>query len=700
MKKFLLIFVSVIVIVIIAFAVLIKVYVTPERVKEIVIPAAEESLNRKINVGEISINLIKGIGLKDFVIKDKDQKSVFMRCEDFFLKFQLLPLLAKKVIIDEMKVVSPEIRIIRNKQREYNFEGIGQQTPSTSNQTETQDAKEGGIPVSLLVNKVAVQNAKFSLTDLIKELPDIKSTLDINMSIESVSSSEIRSSGDIDIKLDQMVMRKPVERYVKNLDASVKYSIGIDLETKDIHIDRADLKVQKIQALINGDVRDLRTSPDIDVEVTLPKAKAAELQEVAAIFTDLKGMNVSGDISADMKLKGKIQKLETLKVNGDILMDKVGVKYQDVNASFDGKINFNEKIMNIDLKSTIDKNSALLKGSVKNYFKDQEINLNIYSKQLFLDRLIPVSKPERVSPDRSASRTSGKTSSEAEPLETKVEARGEIKVDNAVYKGMNMNNFSMKYKFRENKLNIQEMTAEAGRGEMDINSLIDFSVPGYAYALSGNIDSLHAEDIVNSLFPEAKDTVFGTISSKFQLTGKGTQKENIKKNLSGDGEFRIVDGKITDTKISENLSLLLDIEELKTIELNEAYGTVKIMNGIARLDSIFTADDIAMDPSGDIGLDESLDLAFDLKLSPRLTDKAMSSKISQYIKSEEGWGMIPLMVSGTFSKPVYAVDVEKAGKRVIKKEAEKLIDKLFDKKDEEDKKELEPIKDLLKGIFK
>ncbi len=108
-----------------------------------------------------------------------------------------------------------------------------------------------------------------------------------------------------------------------------------------------------------------------------------------------------------------------------------------------------------------------------------------------------------------------------------------------------------------------------------------------------------------------------------------------------------------------------------------------------------------MDPSGKIGLDETLDLDFDLKLSPHLTDKAMrNSSIAQYIKNEEGWGMIPLKVSGTFANPSYTVDIAKAGKRVIKKKADKFIDKLFDKKEEEKKQELEPVKDLLKGIFK
>ena len=59
-----------------------------------------------------------------------------------------------------------------------------------------------------------------------------------------------------------------------------------------------------------------------------------------------------------------------------------------------------------------------------------------------------------------------------------------------------------------------------------------------------------------------------------------------------------------------------------------------------------------------------------------------------------------MMVSGTFQKPRYTVDIEKAGRQAVKKEADKFIDKLFDKQDEKTREKLEPVRELLKGIFR
>jgi AsmA protein len=699
MKKFLIITASAVAVIVIALIAFVKIYVTPEKVKGFIIPFAEQSLNRKINIGEINISLLKGIGLKDFAIKESDGKTDFVKCKDFVLKFKILPLLAKKVIVDELKVVSPEVYVQRDKDGRFNFEGSGEKKEPEGVKEEKIASEPGGLPVSLLVNRISIDSAGFSLTDLMNELPDIKSSADIDISIKSIDGSSLATGGDISLKLDELIMKKPSGKLIKDISAILKYAVRVDLESKDIQIDMADLKVQNISALIKGSINNIGTSPEVDIAVTLPKTNTVEIQKLAALFADLKGLRLSGDISADIKVKGIPEKPATLRTGGNVLLEKVGIRYQDMDASVDGSIKFNEKSININLKGALDKNTAELKGTVSDYLKDQKINLNIYSSKLFLDELIPAAESKEKPSARTGRPSPEKAIKEAEPVELKLTANGEVKIDSAVYKGMLMSDFYMKYRFENNKLTISEMTAKAGKGKFSLNSLVDLSRPGYRYDLSSRLDSLHADEVVNAFFPKAKDTVFGILSFNLKLNGAGTLPVNIKKNIVADADFKIKDGKITNANIAKNLSRLLDIKELETINMKQANGTVKIRNSIAKLDSIILSDDLSMNPSGDIGLDETLYLAFDLKLSPRLTDKAMSSKISKYIKSEEGWGTIPLIISGTLSDPSYTVDVKKAGKRVIKKKADKLIDKLFDKQDDGKKKELEPVRDLLKGIF-
>ncbi|MEN8265198.1 MAG: AsmA family protein [Nitrospirota bacterium] len=693
MKKILSITAAAILIIIIVLFVLIKFYVTPERIKEFVVSTAEKSVNRKINIGEINISLLTGIGIKEFAIKEADEKADFIRCNEFILKFKLLPLISKRVIVDELRLVSPDIRISRNKKGKYNFEDIGKKEVPDKAVEEKEGETDKGLPISLLLNKISISDAKFSFKDLMKELPDLRSSADIDISIKSVDGSELFTEGNIDIKIDEAVLRKPQKKHIRNISSKLSYAVNVNLESNDLFIDKVDIKIQKTAASIKGSVRKFKTSPEVDLAVNLPKTKTAEIMELAALFADLKDIKLSGHFAADLKVKGLLKKPESMKAKGNISLDKLGISYNKINALLDGRIKLNEKTMNVDMTGSSGKNSARIKGSVSSLFKNQNIKLNVYSKKLFIDELEPVLQ---ITEKHSSEKTKTPVSStakevEADPVNLKLTASGEVKVDTAFYKGMVMNNFRMKYSFKNNKLKLTE-AGKTGKGKFNIKTLMDLAKRGYTYSMSGNVDSLHIEEIVNAFFPKAKDTVFGIFTSDFKLNGAGTLSKNMKKNLIVDGGFNIRDGKISNAELARKLSLFVNVRELETIEFTKAEGAVKIRNGVARLDSIFTSDNIAMDPKGNIGLDETIDLAFDLKLSPRLTDKAMSSKISQYIRDRGGWGTVPLLVTGTLSNPKYTVDVAKVGKKVIEKEVNKFLEKLLNK-DRDEKRQPPPEKE-------
>ena len=700
MKKAFIIVIAVIGVILVSLIAFIKLYVTPERVKEFVIPAAEQSLNRKVDIGSIDIGLFRGIGLNDFAIREADQKSDFVKFKEFVLKFKLLPLLSKNLVIDELKLVSPEINVRRGKDGRFNFEDIGTKEEGNRVGKENGTGGEGGLPVSLLVQRVSVSDAQFTLSDLLNKLPDVQSSADIDISVKSIDGSDISTEGTVDIRIDKLVMKDPPRAPIKDLNAGLRYALSVNLKTLDIHIDRADLTVQKIPLSVKGDIKKIRSSPEVDVGLSLPKVKAGEIYRLAALFTDLKGLSLSGSMAADVHLAGELKKTEKLKAKGNVQLEQLGITSDKASAVLDGNISFDEKLMNIKLKSVINNNAAEIQGSVRNYMQDQDINLDVHAKEMNLEQVIPAGKPGTEPSEKSAGPSRTSPGREADPPDLKLTARGEVRIDSALYKGLTMSDFHAKYVFKDNRFELPELTAKAGQGTLNMSSSADLSRPGYRYRLSGSVHSLKADEIVNAFFPEARDTIFGTISFNIKMNGAGTLPASIKKNLIADGDFTITDGKITGAKVTKELAQFLNIKELETIRLNKAGGTISIKNSTARLDSLFSSDDLSMDPKGTIGLDETLDLAFNLKLSPRLTDRAMSSKIGTYIKDEEGWGTVPLIVSGTFADPVYAVDVAKAGKKAIEKEIDRYFDKLLDKKGEEKKKELEPMKDLLKGIFR
>lgn len=690
--------------ILIAFTFFIKSYLTPERISAFLIPTAEKALNRKVTVGSIDISLFKGITIRDFTIKETDESSDFFSCEEFILKYKLIPLLSKKVIIDELRLISPAMSLNRNKDGQFNFEGIGSKKIPVKEVNDSTEAKPKGLPVSLLMNNILIKNADVSLTDYQREIPDFNGSADINMKVRSTGGKKISSTGTVELVLHEVTLRKPSEKKINNLRGSAKYDVTVDSETLDFDIKKADLTLLGISGSSSGKILHIRTSPEIDLFVSLPKVEIAAIQKSLAPFKKIDGISLAGNFVADLRVSGMPEKIDSIQVDGSAKMENIEIDYQGMKALVNGTLTFKGRSIDVDAVGAVGNNSIEIAGAVKNYLKEQQIHLNLTSKQLNLDDMFPAGKPAGEQRSTSPPAT---TDTGAKPPDMKIAADGEIKVQNARYKNLDMNNLYVLYRFKNNILSISPLSFQAGKGAVNLKSSVNMLIPGYRYSFSGSIDSVRAEEIVNSFFPKARDTIFGALTVQFQMTGAGTTKEGIEKTLTGDGEFSLIGGKLANSKIPENLSLFLGVPELRTINLKEAEGKVSIKSGSALLKSVFSSDDLFMNPSGTIGLDSTINLTFDFKMSPQLTKKVtLNSGIAAYIKDDKGWGTIPLKLSGTFSNPSYGVDIERAGKRVIEKKGREMLDKFLDKqkdKKSDDKKEQpesRPVEQLFKGLFK
>ncbi len=109
---------------VVGLVVLANVLITPERVKETLLPLAEENLNRKIDLGNIEVSLFSGIEIHGLTVYEQDGNDVFVSTDLVRLKYQLLPLLAMKVVVDEVRLERPSIRVVRFNDGQFNFSDL------------------------------------------------------------------------------------------------------------------------------------------------------------------------------------------------------------------------------------------------------------------------------------------------------------------------------------------------------------------------------------------------------------------------------------------------------------------------------------------------------------------------------------------------------------------------------------------------
>ena len=90
----------------------------PTKVKAFITEALEQTLSRKVTLGDISYHLFKGIVLKDLTIFEKGQtdtehlnekgqaKEKFLKVKEVSFTFLLFPLLRKKIKNESLKFLS------------------------------------------------------------------------------------------------------------------------------------------------------------------------------------------------------------------------------------------------------------------------------------------------------------------------------------------------------------------------------------------------------------------------------------------------------------------------------------------------------------------------------------------------------------------------------------------------------------------
>ena len=315
MKKFLkaaFIVVGILVLLVIGLSLLVKSYLSSDRLKPIILPKAEAATGRKVQLDEINVSLFKGIVAKGLSVKERDGQRDFLKIGRFVLSYRLLPLLKKQLVISKIEIVSPSITIKKEREGKYNFSDIMEkraQEPQKPTGPERQ-----ALPVSVVADRLFIRDARLTFVDEGKELPDVSMTFNA----EFMGSVEKDGTPRMEFGL---ISLKEIKANLK--DKEVKVSGKIDMDNKTV---RANLQtlIGKDHIEFNASVGNYRSAPDIVANI---HAKSLDLQQLMGLSGEKKaqeGRPQKKEKKVEPSEGGMMQKL---KASGQIAVDKA--TYQD-----------------------------------------------------------------------------------------------------------------------------------------------------------------------------------------------------------------------------------------------------------------------------------------------------------------------------------------------------------------------------------
>jgi AsmA protein len=704
--KIMLIVIAVVLLIFVGISVFVKSYLTDERMRSLVSGLAEKSLNRKVSFGDIKISLFKGIVVKDFVVMEKDSAEAFIKSKDFVLKYQLLPLLTKRLVIDELSIVDPEIRMKKNPDGSFNFSDIAK----SGEIPKEKKPKEGpaALPLTLNVKTITIRNAKIDYTDPAGKLQKAAINLNAELGITAISAQALASAGVFDVTLTE-AMLKDRKQPLKDLKADISYKVEVDMASKKITVHSVDADVMNIPLTMQGNI-EYAGEPGLSLDMNVKDLNLTKIRDFSAQFLP-EGMTLDGNISLQLNVSKKPVKENPVSFNGLMKLTRVSFTHKGMRPVIDGTLKLTPEIITFEgFKLLAGQNSADVSGSVRDYRQYPDLNINIRSRSLVLDELFmpaPSPKKQEESTKAAAGAAGGGRGKEFEPMNLKMRVNAAIDIDKTRYKGIAITNFRSRYELKDNIFRITNLSGNTLSGSFALKANADLTKRGMQYNMNSDLNGIRIEDVVAAFAPKAKDKLFGILYGKTEISGAGTLPENIKRNLKGKGSFSIKDGVIKNAEVSSGLLIFLGLQELREIPMQKAEGRFTISDGIINLTSLIVSKDLILDEKGTVGMDEKLDIGLLAKVSDRLTPKLVSqSAITKFLSEEKGWTSIPLRLGGTIAKPSYAIDTKavgkKAGETLQKKIGEELFKSLSKDKEKpaapKEKKESAP-EDLIKGLF-
>lgn len=600
---------GILVVVIIVLVVAARFLITPERVRDTVVPLAEKNLNRSVAIGDIDISLFSGVVIRDVRIGMQDTDQDFVAADEMVLRYRFWPLLKKQVVVDEIRLEKPQIRVVRNKDGTFNFSDLLTGPPSSEQKEESAaPASEGkqGNGINLLVSRLQVNDGTVFFTDHGAGTDGFE----YEISGFNASAKDISQDQSFPFEMAARLGQAPLSAKGTVNAANAQIQTNVKLDGFNI-VDFAPYLENQARAAIEG----LRPVVSGTIDLSSQKIHTQGLEIILGDDVVSVDLTVTDFLSKPLKIENRIQ--------ADNL--------------------------------NIDKLMAALQTSQPRQEKEGR------------------AKPG--SSESSKQAPAGKDGPLG-PFDLPVSVNGQVDVDKAVYKGLAMTDLKLGYKLIKNVLTVETLDARLAEGAISGNARVDLGVAGLSYDSDFSVEEISADALVSGLYPKAAGTLLGRTSAAINISGQGTAWEQMREALSGQGEIRISDGKITGEEFAGGLASALGAGDLKSIDFKSFAGDFEIVDGKLRLVSDFAGKDVKMKPTGTIGLNGALDMNLNLALAPGFSSRLSSdSLVGQLLADEQGWTGMPVALGGSLGKPRFVLDKARLQKQLTEEGTRKVIEK-------------------------
>jgi AsmA protein len=630
-------------------------FVDLDRYKPLIESKVSEAAGRSFTLGghlKLSLFPWAGLHLTDLRLdappgfKEKDLITI----ESFEFQVKLLPLLFKDIQVKRFVLVAPKIVLEKNKNGKTNWEGLGKVQNEEVAKPEAEKKGQEGLPIkSLAVNTFTIKDGSILWIDHSQgERRELKQ---LNLNVDGISLER-----PVSISLSALVEGNALTMHGKIGPLGKKPGEG------PVPLDFSASIAQTLTAKAQGRVTDAATHLGYDLDVQIEPFSPRRL--AAAFGKPLPLTPADPEVLKQLSLKSSLQgNRQTLRVK-------------------DGVLELDD--------------SKLELSAVVREFSRPNVTFALDLDRIDLDRYLPASQSNSA---KSGGADKPAKNTDYAPLRMLV-VDGRVHIGKLKVKNGRVQDVDLKVNGRNGMLNLDPLTMRLYEGTAKSKVVLDVRSNTPATEVSLDMDGIEVNPLLKDVIN--KDFLEGKMRGQVALAMRGDSGENIKKTLSGKGEFLLTDGAVL------GVDLAGMVRNFKSAFSLKVEGGQRPRTDFAELDVPFTLTDGVFETSNTTLKNPFLRLAakgtanlVDETLNFRVKPKLVATLEGQGGKMSESGLAVPVLVTGTFSSPKFRPDLESIMKKGLEKELPGGLKKFLEdqgKKEGESNSMEKRAKDLLKEL--
>ncbi len=322
----------------IGLAIFLKSILTPDLVRQKVLPVVSEQIGRPVTVGDIDIGLFSGITLRDVEIGAKvpekattpAERGALISAKEASLGYDLIPILSGRIVINHLILKGPELTVVRRPDGSLNISELlaGQESAGPGRQKEAQKGagaspkKDGSqqtdgkgakaaAGLKVLVSRISIEDGSITFIDMAAgrsgeplryvakaigvEISDLSLDHPFPVALDAdIAGAGLKARGTVQLDPVQMDLKLSLE----GLDAglfSPYFQEGLAWHVKGPKI--------SLDTAVTGDLRDLTLKGELRARGLdlLPKKGPKEGKDGAPIWLEGADAGLDFDITAGLE---------------------------------------------------------------------------------------------------------------------------------------------------------------------------------------------------------------------------------------------------------------------------------------------------------------------------------------------------------------------------------------------------------------